>query len=153
MSVNLVKQWFPQLLSALDRAPMAGLLCATALLFGVTLAWTRASPNASSLLNGDNARQDYSSDVKPSDNGQANRLREGGEIANQVGYFQAAGDRLTFVANDNKNRYVILENSNLEQVAKTLADDPKQAEWIVSGIISEYRGGNFLMLHQAVLKP
>ena len=52
MSVNLVKQWFPQFLTALDRAPMAGLLCAAALLFGVTLAWTRSAagrPRASGM--------------------------------------------------------------------------------------------------------
>ena len=46
MAVNQVKQWFPQLLSALDRAPMAGLLCAAAILFGVTLAWTRSAARA-----------------------------------------------------------------------------------------------------------
>lgn len=43
MSVNLVKQWFPQLLTALDRAPMAGLICAAAILFGVALAWSRSA--------------------------------------------------------------------------------------------------------------
>jgi hypothetical protein len=48
MSINLVKQWFPQLPSALERAPMAGLLCAAALLLGVVLALARpmAPPNA-----------------------------------------------------------------------------------------------------------
>ena len=48
MSINLVKQWFPQLPTALERAPMAGLLCAAALLLGVILALTRpvAAPNA-----------------------------------------------------------------------------------------------------------
>lgn len=47
MSINLVKQWFPQLPTALERVPMAGLLCAAALLLGVVLALTRpvAVPN------------------------------------------------------------------------------------------------------------
>jgi hypothetical protein len=155
MSVNLVKQWFPQLLTALDRAPMAGLICAAAILFGVTLAWTRsaAMPNTtktaleSSVL----SRANDSGD-KLQGNDKKLDLREGGEITNQAGYFHASGNRLAFESADNKRSFIALENRNLERVAQAVAENAKQLEWIVSGTISEYRGENFLLVNRAELK-
>jgi hypothetical protein len=155
MAVNQVKQWFPQLLSALDRAPMAGLLCAAALLFGVTLAWTRsaAAPNsARTALEAGVLSQAYDSGEKSLGNDNTRRLREGGEIINQAGYFLTSGGRLAFESADSKTRLIALENHNLEQVAQTITDDASQLEWIVSGTISEYRGANFLLLSRAELK-
>jgi hypothetical protein len=155
MAVNQVKQWFPQLLSALDRAPMAGLLCAAALLFGVTLAWTRsaAAPNSSrTALEAGVLSQAYESGEKSLGNENLRRLHEGGEIINQAGYFRTSGGRLAFESTDNTTRVIVLENRNLEQVAQTIADDASQLEWIVSGKISEYRGASFLLLSRAELK-
>ena len=156
MSVNLVKQWFPQFLTALDRAPMAGLLCAAALLFGVTLAWTRsaAAPNRTSaeLDSGVLSRTNDPED-KSIGNDQTNRLREGGEIINQAGYFRTAGNRVAFVSADNKNQFITLENHNMERIAQAIADNSNQSQWIVSGMISEYRGANFLLVSRAELKP
>jgi hypothetical protein len=155
MSVNLVKQWFPQLLTALDRAPMAGLLCAVALLFGVTLAWTRsaAAPNNNtSALKAGVLSQAHDSGEKSLDKDMKLAHREGGEIINQSGYFHNTGDRLAFVSADNESRFITLENRNLERIARTIADNAGQLEWIVSGTISEYRGANFLLVNRAELK-
>ncbi|MGA2796107.1 MAG: hypothetical protein ABSE63_00875 [Thermoguttaceae bacterium] len=156
MSVNLVKQWFPQLLTALDRAPMAGLICAAAILFGVTLAWTRsaAMPNTAktTMLETSLLSQAYDSGEKLQGNDKKVGLREGGEIVDQAGCFRATGNRLTFVSADNKHSFIALENHNLEQVARAIAENAKQLEWIVSGTISEYRGENFLLVNRAELK-
>jgi hypothetical protein len=155
MSVNLVKQWFPQLLTALDRAPMAGLVCAAAILFGVTLAWTRsaAMPNTvKPALEKSVLSPVYNSGEKLQGNGKIVGLREGGEIVNQAGYFRATGNRLAFESADNKGSFIALENHNLERVAKAVGENAKQLEWIVSGTISEYRGENFLLVNRADLK-
>jgi hypothetical protein len=155
MSVNLVKQWFPQLLTALDRAPMAGLVCAAALLFGVTLAWSRsaAAPNnTTSALRAGVSSQALEAGQKVLDNDKTLRHREGGQIINQSGYFHNTGDRVSFVSADNESRFITLENSHLERVTQTIADSANQLEWVVSGTISEYGGANFLMLNRAELK-
>jgi hypothetical protein len=115
MSVNLVKQWFPQLLTALDRAPMAGLICAAAILFGVTLAWTRsaAMPNSGkSVLETNALRSAYDLREKSQNNDKKISVREGGDITNQAGYFRIVGNRLSFVSADNKQSFVALENRN-----------------------------------------
>jgi hypothetical protein len=153
MSVNLVKQRFPQLLTALDRAPMAGLLCAAAILFGVALAWSRSAAMSSS----GKTSLESASPAKAADSGV--RLQddirpgviEGGRIVDQIGYFQAAGSRLTFVSADNRAHFVALENQNLERVSQAIAESG-QSQWLVSGTISHYRGEDFILLSQAELK-
>ncbi len=155
MSVNLVKQWFPQLLTALDRAPMAGLLCAAAILFGVTLAWTRSaamSNTGKTILETGVPGYAYDTADKFQDNNKMPGLREGGKIDNQAGYFQASGNRLAFVSADDKRTFIALENRNLERVDQAIAENDKRLEWIVSGTISEYRGENFLFVNRAELK-
>jgi len=155
MSVNLVKQWFPQLLTALDRAPMAGLICAAAILFGVTLAWTRSaamSNTGKTALENGMLGNVYDSGEKLQGYDKKVGLREGGEIVNQVGYFHATGNRLTFESADNKRGFIALENRNLERVAQAVAENAEQLEWIVSGTVSEYRGENFLLVNRAELK-
>jgi len=155
MSVNLVKQWFPQLLTALDRAPMAGLICAAAILFGVTLAWTRstAMPNTGkTVLESSVLSPAFDSGEKLQGDDKKVGLREGGEIVNQAGYFHATGNRLAFESSDNKRNFIALENRNLERVTQAIAENAKQLEWIVSGTISEYRGENFLLVNRAELK-
>ena len=153
MSVNLVKQRFPQLLTALDRAPMAGLLCAVAILFGVASAWSRSAATSSS---GKTSPED-TVPVKAADHGAKLQddlrpgVREGGEIVSQIGYFQPAGNRLAFVSADDKSHFVALENQNLERVSQAIAENG-QLQWIVSGTISQYRGEDFIFLSRAELK-
>ncbi|MGD0516006.1 MAG: hypothetical protein ABSA26_00595 [Thermoguttaceae bacterium] len=155
MSVNLVKQWFPQFLTALDRAPMAGLLCAAAILFGVTLAWTRSAAmpdSAKGAFEASMLNQAYGSGEKSQGNEKVVGLHEGGEIINQAGYFHAAGNRVAFVSADNKRSFITLENRSLERIARAITENAKELEWIVSGTISEYRGANFLLISRAELK-
>jgi hypothetical protein len=154
MSVNMVKRRFPQLLTALDRAPMAGLLCAAALLLGVTLAWTRSAawPGKGAAFETGAVSQASSGEKGPLGNGLKGRLHEGGEITNQAGYFESDGRRLAFVSADNEHRFTMLENGALEEVAATVAGGGKQGEWIVSGQVFEYQGVNFLLINRVELK-
>jgi hypothetical protein len=37
-------------------------------------------------------------------------------------------------------------------LTRTIGDSPDQLEWSISGVITEYRGANYLLVTQAVLK-
>jgi hypothetical protein len=80
------------------------------------------------------------------------RWREGSRLIDQLGYFKLTGDRVTFVASDGKLKFDGLENLAVERIARTIGDNPDQLEWTVSGIITEFRGTNYLLVTQAVLK-
>ena len=79
------------------------------------------------------------------------RVREGTQLVDQAGHFRPTGDRITFFTADGNDRFVVLENLNLERVARLIAEGPERRAWRASGTITEYRGTNFLLLGQAVL--
>jgi hypothetical protein len=142
-----LKQWFPHLPSALDRAPMAGLMCAGALLLGVVLAGARSSnsnelgtPSATSVKPG---TQDSDSEV---------RFHEGDELVDQAGRFSPRGDRMLFLTADGKIRLITLENATLDRIAIDLDGNSGPRQWIVSGKVTEYRGSNYLLLTRAQRK-
>jgi hypothetical protein len=155
MSMNLVKHWFPQFPMALERAPMAGLLCAAALLLVVTLAWThtvtaRNRHSASfeaNVINSVFAAPQFSPDSNKTD-----RLGDGVQMRDQSGYFRISGDRMTFVTTDNQRSLIGLENTLLERITKMTVNNPDKLEWIVSGTVTEYRGRQYLLVSQARLK-
>lgn len=80
------------------------------------------------------------------------RLREGSKIADQLGEFQKTADRYSFYLKDGKGVVRVLENLALERVARSLEDDPSPRLWSVSGVLTEYRGENFLLVTRAILK-
>jgi len=85
--------------------------------------------------------------------GQVNgRWREGSRLIDQVGSFRVTGDHVTFTSSDGKLKFEGLENLAIERIARTIGDSPDQLEWTISGIITEYRGANYLLVTQAVLK-
>jgi hypothetical protein len=80
------------------------------------------------------------------------RWREGSRLIDQLGYFKVAGDHVSFISSDGKLKFDGLENLAIERIARTIGDSPDQLEWSISGIITEYRGANYLLVTQAVLK-
>ena len=80
------------------------------------------------------------------------RLREGAEIVDRLGRFQVVGDRVVFVAEPGDYRFVVLENLNLERIARLVADRPAQSQWKVSGVVTECRGANFILIRRATLQ-
>ena len=80
------------------------------------------------------------------------RWREGSRLIDQLGYFKVTGDHVTFVSTDGKLKFDGLENLAIERIARTIGDSPDQLEWSISGVITEYRGANYLLVTQAVLK-
>lgn len=82
------------------------------------------------------------------------KTREGAKLTNRTGSFRITGDRVTFYAKDDKQRFRALENLALERIARVISDseDPGRMEWSVSGKITEYHGNNYLLVSRAVLK-
>ncbi len=80
------------------------------------------------------------------------RQREGSQLVDLAGYFKLTSDRATFFAADGEQRFVGLENLNLERIALLVAENPDRLDWIVSGTVTEYRGANYLLVTKAVLK-
>jgi hypothetical protein len=152
MSSQWLKRWFPQLPGALDRAPMAGLMCAGALLLGVALAGARTS------ISGENnvacAKSPANLAVKAAVENQekAARFREDEELIEMTGQFSMSGSRVTFTAAESRNRFFGLENLILQEVTEKIADNHALQTWIVSGKVTEYRGSNYLILTRAQLK-
>jgi hypothetical protein len=79
------------------------------------------------------------------------RVREGTRIDQATGEFQMTGDRILFVS-DALPSLKVLENLALERVAQTLSERGAGREWIVSGVVTEYRGVNYLLVTRASLK-
>jgi len=81
------------------------------------------------------------------------RLREGAKLVDQIGEFQKSGERYNFYPQTAKGVIRVLENLALERVASMLVDDPSPRLWNVSGMVTEFRGENYLLITKAVLKP
>ncbi len=88
----------------------------------------------------------------PADRAASRRLREGTELADQVGHFEPAGQRLQFMTERGDIRLVCLENLNLERIARTVTGSPGRVDWLVTGTVTEYRGVSFLLVERAVVK-
>jgi hypothetical protein len=82
--------------------------------------------------------------------GSGSRLREGVKLVNQVGELKNHAGTITFYPDGATHALQLLENLALERVAADL-DQPNR-KWSVTGIVTEYKGGNYLLLHRAVLK-
>jgi hypothetical protein len=95
---------------------------------------------------------DTSTSNPPADRAATRRLREGTELVDQVGHFEPAGQRLLFVTQRGEIRLLGLENLNLERIARTVAGSPGRVDWLVTGTVTEYRGGSFLLVERAVVK-
>jgi hypothetical protein len=84
------------------------------------------------------------------------RIREGTELLNEPGYFRMTGDRIAFFTKakdkEEEKRLIGLENLNLERVAQTIAQNPDDLEWRVTGLVTEFRGENYLLIRRAILE-
>ena len=78
-------------------------------------------------------------------------LREGTELSDELGTFQMAGNRLSFEMTTQDVSLQVLENLALERIWKTF-DDANEHQWSVSGVVTEYRDRNYLLIHRAVLR-
>ena len=82
----------------------------------------------------------------------AERQREGTKLVDQIGTFEFLGDRAAFVPAGGKESYRVLENLALERISRQQGDVRSSQEWLVSGVLTEYRGTNYLLVTRAVAR-
>jgi hypothetical protein len=81
------------------------------------------------------------------------RLREGTRLVDVSGTFTPVGaDGVTFSPDGGKDAYRLLQNLALERISRTLEEQRVPGRWIVSGLITEYRGANYLLVTKAQLQ-
>ena len=73
-------------------------------------------------------------------------------LANVVGSFQDAGERIAFHPDDGRGPFLVLENQMRERVER-LRRETGDCAWVVSGVLTEYGGQNYLLLNRVVVKP
>ena len=79
-------------------------------------------------------------------------MREGSKLVDQVGDFQKSGEQINFYIKEPGAVLRVLENLALERVARVLDDNPSMRSWSVTGVITEFRGENYLLVTRATLK-
>jgi len=80
------------------------------------------------------------------------RVREGTRLQDRLGSFKITGEGVTFFSTDGELRLSGLQNLAMERVARVLRESHSEPEWMVTGVVTEYEGGNFLLLQRAILK-
>lgn len=110
------------------------------------------APNGISLPAGGTAQPGATGEpARPNATG-ANRLREGSKIIDQIGDFQKSVERINFFPKEGPAALRVLENLALERVVRALEDNPTMRTWSVTGVITEFRGENYLLITRAVVK-
>ena len=132
-----------------SRLVARGWLLAVATLTVTPLLWADVAEHRSPGATSTNRNSSLATPVATQSDGR--RVREGTKIE-KTGCFRTTGDRVTFYTDDGKTRYRGLENLMLQRIARTIAESPGQLEWQVTGIVTEYRGANFLLVTHAVLR-
>ncbi len=64
-----------------------------------------------------------------------------------------AGESLTLEAEDDKQTFEALENLALERIVQAVRADSSDKRWLVTGVVTEYRGRNFLLLERVSRAP
>jgi hypothetical protein len=151
MPSQWLKLWFPHFPNALDRAPLAALMCAGALLLGVALAGARSTAS-----NGNDPGLGTSGianvDVGDKNSTKLLPLSEGEEFQNRIGRFSIRNSRIVCTI-DGKQNLTVLENQTLGEVAKKIAGSSTASPWSISGKITEFQGKYFLLLSAAEMTP
>jgi hypothetical protein len=138
-----------------------GTLAAAATTFGrasepaAHSATAASQPVAASAVPGD-----QSSGGKPAiNNAEANRaleagerLREGTKLIDVVGAFDFSGERAAFHPDGSRDSFRVLENLALERISRILSEGRGPRQWTVSGLITEFRGTNYLLVQKAVIR-
>jgi len=142
------------LLTRLGSAPWiaAMSLLALALLAGAEEPRTPTSRVARLLGGADEPRSPTPPVAEREDQEPQRVMREGDALTRAAGVFQMAGNRLTFVEADSRRKFTVLENLNLERVARIISDSPQETEWVVTGTVTEFQGTNYLLVVQATRK-
>lgn len=79
------------------------------------------------------------------------RLREGTEIRDVPGRIHLVDNRFEFASRDGQLRLKLLENLALERAARKSGESAQVIAWKVSGVITEFENGNYLLVRRIVV--
>ena len=74
------------------------------------------------------------------------------ERLNRIGRFRTTGDRVAFYSQEDERQFPALENLALERIARAINESSDDLQWSVSGIVTEFRGQNYLLVTRAIRK-
>ena len=83
---------------------------------------------------------------------QVQRAREGSLVTDEAGSFEFVGDRIVFVPAGGRESLRVLENLALERIVRELGDARDQRNWSVCGLLTEFKGANYLLVTKALLQ-
>jgi len=112
----------------------------TVLAQNVTPASSASNPEMASLNDG--------STTKPE---KTNLVREGTVMRSQHVIFRNSNNRVMMTMASSSERYICLENLNLQRVTDILRENPTLTDWTVDFTFTEYRGANYALIQKAVL--
>jgi len=78
-------------------------------------------------------------------------VREGTVMQSQHVIFRVSNDRVILTMVNGTERYICLENLNLQRITDVIKDNPTMTDWTVDFIVTEYRGMNYALIQRAVL--
>jgi hypothetical protein len=81
------------------------------------------------------------------------RTREGTTFQGKRVFFRQTGNRTTLYTIDSNERFVCLENLNLERILKSIEENPDQGTWKIDGVFTEFRGENYVLIQRSVISP
>ena len=82
----------------------------------------------------------------------AEKLREGTRLIDESGGFTRVGERVSFAPGGSREPLRCLENLALERISRAIDESQGQRQWVVSGVITEFRGANYLLVTKAVIQ-
>ena len=135
------------------RTSIHALVCSAAALATCILA-VRAiaqNPPASGRLAGSGLQAAQAQSAGPGEK-PTEKLREGTRLSDEAGGFSRVGERISFSPGGKGDALRCLENLALERISRAIDESQGQRQWIVSGVITEFKGANYLLVTKAVIQ-
>ncbi|MDR0705294.1 MAG: hypothetical protein LBF88_09940 [Planctomycetaceae bacterium] len=79
------------------------------------------------------------------------RNREGTIFQGKKVFFRQTGNRTTMYTENDNERFVCLENLNLERILKAMDEKPSRTTWKIDGEFTEFRGENYVLIRRAII--
>lgn len=81
------------------------------------------------------------------------RIREGTALIDKRVFFRQTGSRTTLYTLDENERYVCLENLNLQRILQAIEEKPERSVWRIDATFTEFRNENYVLITRAVIAP
>jgi len=80
-------------------------------------------------------------------------IREKTAFKEMLVFFRQTGDRTALYTVADSQRFVCLENLELERILTTMQEKPERQFWKIDGEYTEFRGENYVFIRRSVSAP